>query len=211
MSYLGSNTDPLFLSHRKPKSPGKCMIKIFGGGWQGWWHLQTPAPYEQLSSLPTQCFKMFWKDLLITPTPHHLTSSILHCYPSPSTTPSPHTNFDHILTLVDLWFKIIYDSLDAEVRCPEDSCWDIALRRFQMCWHQHLLQFLTYNISRHKSPQGSFCNNLVQVFVFFTIIQIYYDQLICFLEIQWLYLAVKSLHWILWSNPYRLLHMNIKC
>ena len=34
------------------------------------------------------------------------------------------------LTLVKLYFKIIYDGLDADVRCPEgSSCWRIAHSR----------------------------------------------------------------------------------
>ena len=40
-----------------------------------------PPPYEQLLPLPTPCFKMFLERSLNDPTPHHPTSSILHCYP----------------------------------------------------------------------------------------------------------------------------------
>ena len=58
--------------------------------------LETPLPYERLSPLPTPCFKMFWKDLLMTP--QHPTSSIFHCYPLPMHhTFSPHKNVDHTL------------------------------------------------------------------------------------------------------------------
>ena len=48
-----------------------------------------PPPYEQLLPLPTPCFKMFLERSLNAPHPHHPTSSIFHCYPSLSTTPSP--------------------------------------------------------------------------------------------------------------------------
>ena len=49
-----------------------CMIKQFseGGGGAG---VVTPSkplpPYEQLLPLPTPCFRCFWKDPLMTPTP----------------------------------------------------------------------------------------------------------------------------------------------
>ena len=38
---------------------------------------------EQLLPFPTPCFKMFLERSLNHPTPHHPTSSILHCYPLP--------------------------------------------------------------------------------------------------------------------------------
>ena len=38
-----------------------------------------PPPYEQLLPLPSPCFKMFLETSLNDPTPHHPTSSILHC------------------------------------------------------------------------------------------------------------------------------------
>ena len=73
----------------------RCMIKIFWGG-RGDDTFETPSPYEQLLPLPTPCFKMFLEDPLMTPTPHHPTSSIFHCYPYPIHHPSPPPkNFDH--------------------------------------------------------------------------------------------------------------------
>ena len=56
-------------------------------------------PYEQLFPLPTPCFKMFWKDPLMTPTPHHFSSNTFHCYPPPHSPPLPLKNFDHTLAL----------------------------------------------------------------------------------------------------------------
>ena len=66
---------------------GECMIKIFRGGGRDGDTFETPSLYEQLSPLPTPVLRCFWIDLLMNP--HHPTSSIFHCYPSPSTTPSP--------------------------------------------------------------------------------------------------------------------------
>ena len=83
--------EDLILSRKRIIELLWCMINIFwlGGGGQGWWHLQTPSPYEHLLPLSTPCFKCFWKWSLNDPHPHHSTSSILHCTPSPSTTTSP--------------------------------------------------------------------------------------------------------------------------
>ena len=75
----------------------KCMIKIFRGA-----GVVTPSkpppPNEQFLPLPTPCFKMFWKDPLMTPHPHHPTSSTFHCYPLPIHHPFPPKKFDHTLT-----------------------------------------------------------------------------------------------------------------
>ena len=61
-------------------------LKVSGGAM-----VVTPSsphpPYEQLLPLPTPCLRYFWKDPLMTP--HHPTSSILHCYPLPIHHPSP--------------------------------------------------------------------------------------------------------------------------
>ena len=51
--------------------------------------MKPPSPYEQLLPLPTPCFKMFLEGSLNDPHPHHLTSSILHCYPLPIHHPPP--------------------------------------------------------------------------------------------------------------------------
>ena len=70
----------------------RCMIKIFQGDRGG---DTFKPPYEQLLPLPTPCFKMFWKDSLMTP-PHFKHPSLLPPSPhSPSTSPPPLENFDH--------------------------------------------------------------------------------------------------------------------
>ena len=78
---------------------GERMIKIFWGeGGRGGDTFETPSPYEQLSPLPTTCFKMFLERSLNDP--HHPTSSIFHCYPLPLPIHhpvSPHKNVDHTL------------------------------------------------------------------------------------------------------------------
>ena len=82
------------------------MIKIFWGA-RGGDTFKPPPSYEQVLLLPTSVLRCFWKDPLMTPTPHPPTSSILHCYPPPH--PPPHSpplplppppplkNFDHTL------------------------------------------------------------------------------------------------------------------
>ena len=50
---------------------------------------KSPPPCEQLLPLPTPCFKMFWKDPLMTPHPHHPFQASFTATPTPSTTPSP--------------------------------------------------------------------------------------------------------------------------
>ena len=66
-----------------------CVIKIF---WRA--GVVTPSnplpPTNNICLYPPPFLRCFWKDPLMTP--HHLTSSILHCYPpyylaTPSTTP----------------------------------------------------------------------------------------------------------------------------
>ena len=65
------------------------MIKIFRGC-RGSDTFKTPSPYEQLLPLPTPCFKTFLeRPFNDPPTPHHPTSSILHCYPLPIHHPFP--------------------------------------------------------------------------------------------------------------------------
>ena len=72
----------------------KCMIKIsWGAGVVT--PSNSPPPYEHLLPLPTPVLRCFWKDPLMTP--HHLTSSICHCYspPHPPPIPPPSENFNH--------------------------------------------------------------------------------------------------------------------
>ena len=71
-----------------------CMIKIFRGG-RGVDTFRTPSTLRTTFAFThSPVFRCFWKDPLMTP--HHPTSSIVHCYPpSLSTTPSPLKNFDH--------------------------------------------------------------------------------------------------------------------
>ena len=55
-----------------------------------------PPPYEQLLPLPTPCFKMFWKDPLMTPTPTTpLQASFTATPPYPPPLPPTPKNFDH--------------------------------------------------------------------------------------------------------------------
>ena len=51
-------------------------------------------PTNNFCLYPPPVFRCFWKDPLMTPTPHHPTSSILHCAPLPIHHPSPPKNFD---------------------------------------------------------------------------------------------------------------------
>ena len=76
-------------------------LKFSGGA--GWWHLQNPLPPTNNFCLyPPPVLRCFWKDPLMTPTPHHPTSSTFHCYPPPhpSLLPPP-KNFDHALNSKD--------------------------------------------------------------------------------------------------------------
>ena len=94
-----SPTMLLFPSVMRAQLFTKCMIKIFRGA-RVVTRSKPPPPYEQLLPLPTPCFKMFLERSLNDPHPHHPTSSIFHCYPSPSTTPPlPLKKFDHTLTV----------------------------------------------------------------------------------------------------------------
>ena len=47
----------------------------------------------------------------------------------------------------------------------------LHFKLFQMCSHHQFSQFLTCSISKYNSDKRSFCNNFVQVFVFFTVIK----------------------------------------
>ena len=87
--------------------------------------------------------------------------------------------------------------------------WDIGLYE-NMCWPSAFIAVLTCIISKYKSDQRRFCNNLIQVFVFFTIIK--FILISCFVskKYHWLNLAVKTLHWMLRSNPYGLLKVGDK-
>ena len=75
---------------------GKCRIKIFRGQGAG---VVTPSkpspPMNNFCLYPRPVLRCFWKDPLMTPTPHHFTSSIFHCYPFPFHRPSPLKNFNH--------------------------------------------------------------------------------------------------------------------
>ena len=74
--------------------------------------MKPQSPYEQLLPLPTPCFKMFLKRSLMTPTPHHPTSSIVHCYPpSPFTTPPPPKNFDHTHSEAVIFWHYLFSYL----------------------------------------------------------------------------------------------------
>ena len=69
---------------------GLCMIKIFRGGRAGVvTPSDTPPPTNNFCLYPPPVFRCFWKDPLMTPYPHHLTSRILHCYPPPHPPPLP--------------------------------------------------------------------------------------------------------------------------
>ena len=69
------------------------MIKIFRGA--GVVKTSKPLPPTNNFCLyPPPVLRCFWKDPLMTPYPHHPTSSILHCYPLPIHHPFP-KNFDH--------------------------------------------------------------------------------------------------------------------
>ena len=65
-----------------------CMIKSFRGGGAG---VETPSkpPTNNFCLYPPPILRCFWKDPLMTPTPHHPTSSTFHCYPPPHPPPLP--------------------------------------------------------------------------------------------------------------------------
>ena len=68
------------------------MIKIFQGG-RGGDTFKTPSPpMNNFCLYPPPILRCFWKDPLMTPTPHHPTSSTFHCYPLPIHHPSPPLN-----------------------------------------------------------------------------------------------------------------------
>ena len=64
------------------------MIKIFWGG-RGGDTSKPPPPMNNFCLYPPPVFSCFWEDSLMTPTCHHPTSSILHCYPPPHPPPLP--------------------------------------------------------------------------------------------------------------------------
>ena len=65
------------------------MIKIFQGS-KGGDTFKTPSlPTNNFCLYPPSVLRCFRKDPLMTPTPHHPTSSILHCYPPPHPPPLP--------------------------------------------------------------------------------------------------------------------------
>ena len=76
--------------------PTRCMIKIFRGGSRGGDTFNPPPPTNNFCLYPPPVLRCFWKDPLMTPTPYHATSSILHCYPPPHPPPLPTRKFDHI-------------------------------------------------------------------------------------------------------------------
>ena len=72
-----------------------CVWFKFSGG-QGWWHFQNPLPpMNNFCLYPPPVLRCFWKDPLMTPHPHHPTSSTFHCYPPPHPPPLPPKNFNH--------------------------------------------------------------------------------------------------------------------
>ena len=75
----------------------KCMIKIFRGG-RGGDTFETPSPLNIFCLYPPPVLRCFWKDPLMTPHPHHPTSSTFHCYPLPIHHPFPPKHFDHALS-----------------------------------------------------------------------------------------------------------------
>ena len=86
----------------------KCMIKIFWGG-QGGDTFKPPPRTNNFCLYPPPVLRCFWKDPLMTPCPHHPTSSILHCYPLLPHPPPllPPKNFDHTLIQYkcQIWFR----------------------------------------------------------------------------------------------------------
>ena len=60
---------------------------------------RTPTPLPTTFAFTHPFLRCFWKDPLMTPTPHHPTSSIFYCYPLPIHHPFPLIqiliNFDH--------------------------------------------------------------------------------------------------------------------
>ena len=68
------------------------MVYDWGGG-RGGDTFKPPPPTNNFCLYPPPVFRCFWKDPLMTP--HHPTSSILHCYPLPIHYPFPPKNFDH--------------------------------------------------------------------------------------------------------------------
>ena len=52
-------------------------------------------PTNNFCLYPPPVLRCFWKDPLMTPHPHHPTSSIFYCYPPPHPPPLPPKNFDH--------------------------------------------------------------------------------------------------------------------
>ena len=116
-----------------------------------------PPPYEQLSPLPTHCFKMFWKDPIITPRLPLPTSSIFHRYPPPSssTTPSP---------IKILNIHVCYCLLVNIYRllCPWVFRYSKALRgtSFKMNWR---MSYLTDDLDLNKQR----LDNLITLLRFF--------------------------------------------
>ena len=64
----------------------RCTIKIFWGGGRGGDTFKTPSPTNNFCLYPPPVLRCFWKDPLMTPTPHFKHLSLL---PTPSTTPPP--------------------------------------------------------------------------------------------------------------------------
>ena len=99
----------------------KCTIKIFWG--EGWRHLQTPPPYEQLLPLPTSCFRMFLERSRNDRTTLLQTSLTASPPPSP-----PIKNFEHTLTCFYA-FELKYDyNYQLTVhQCLPVSCLSLSL------------------------------------------------------------------------------------
>ena len=79
------------------------MIKIFRGGAGVVTPSKPPPPTNNFCLYPPPIFRCFWKDPLMTPTPHYPTSSTFHYYPPPHPPPllppPPPKNFDHTHSL----------------------------------------------------------------------------------------------------------------
>ena len=70
---------------------------------------------------PLPVLRRFWKDPLMTSTPYHPTSSILHCYPLPIHHPFPPKNFDHTLAGFD-WTLLSQSIMGSPVIDSTSSC-----------------------------------------------------------------------------------------
>ena len=78
----GGGKHPPPQCYTESKKP-QCMIEIWRAG------VVTPPPLQATFAFTHPYFKTFLERFLNDLPPHHPTSSIFHCYPSPSTIPAP--------------------------------------------------------------------------------------------------------------------------